>query len=75
MIGEFQNPARVIDATPFHYIWRRVRLERGAAIRGESNTHSNGKIREDGAFGWSRGRWTKIIVESLPGKVAPPVPR
>lgn len=60
IIGEFKNPARAEDATTFQHTWHRVRLEPGVVIQIESNTHSNGRIPEGNAFGWSRGRWTKL---------------
>lgn len=59
LVGDFQNPART-DGSPASHTWRRVELKPGDTIQVESNTHSNGKIPEAGAFAWARGRWTML---------------
>jgi len=59
LLGDFQNPART-DGSPASHAWKRVELKPGDTIQVESNTHSNGKIPEAGAFAWARGRWTML---------------
>jgi hypothetical protein len=61
VIGEFQNPPGSDGAAAMH-TWRGVALRAGDRVRVESNTHSNGKIPEAGAFAWARGRWTGLLV-------------
>lgn len=66
-VGAFQNPSAYTgsklttpDYTTYKHTFKGVRVAKGAAIKASGMTHSNGKVPENGAFAWSRGRWSKL---------------
>jgi hypothetical protein len=61
VVGEFQNPPGKDQKSASH-TWRGVALQGGDTVQIESNTHSNRKVPEGDAFGWSRGRWTAVTL-------------
>lgn len=60
LVGEFQNPETENDFELIPHTIESVKLENGEKIQVEFNSHSNGKIPEDGAFAYARGRWQGI---------------
>jgi hypothetical protein len=64
LIGEYQNPEGE-DYALAGKTWKNVPLKQGDVIQVESVAHSNGKIPEGDGFAYSRGRWTKLILQTL----------
>ncbi|QVY66254.1 hypothetical protein [Polaribacter sp. Q13] len=60
IIGETQNTKTEIDYKKQTYTFKNIKLEGVSDIQVEFNSHSNGKIPEDNAFAFSRGRWTEL---------------
>lgn len=67
-LGERQNPAvdAAGDYSEVPHRWTAVSLATGDLLQIESNPHSNGKIPEDDAFAFSRGRWRKLSFAARP---------
>ncbi len=59
-IGTYQNPETDVDYTPTTKTWEGIEVKKGDEIQVEFNSHTNGKIPENGGTAFSRGRWTKI---------------
>ncbi len=59
-IGEFQNPATQNDYAQAQHRWKNVTINNGDEILLSFSSHSNGKVPEDGAFAFSRGRWRSL---------------
>lgn len=59
-IGEFQNPETETDYVKVQHRWKNVSLKHGEDILLAYNSHSNGKVPENGAFAYSRGRWRSL---------------
>ncbi|SIS47729.1 hypothetical protein SAMN05421766_102165 [Zobellia uliginosa] len=68
LIGEFQNPETARDMAPYSRTFKNVPVKTGDIIQIESNTHSNGKIPEDDAYAYARGRWRSISFECSPDR-------
>lgn len=62
LVGTFQNPPERPNYGEASHVWKAVRLAPGAQIQVESDSHSNGKVPEGDAFGFSRGRWTRLVL-------------
>ncbi|MBT9187581.1 hypothetical protein [Zobellia russellii] len=60
LIGEFQNPENRPDMAAYTQTFKNISVNTGDIIQIESNTHSNGKIPEDDAYAFARGRWRSI---------------
>ncbi len=60
IIGETKNPVSEKDYQKQTYTFKNIRLDEINDIQLEFNSHSNGKIPEDDAFAFSRGRWTEL---------------
>lgn len=65
LINEFQNPESETDFDLIAHTIKSLELKNGDAIQIEFKPHSNGKIPEDGAFAYARGRWKSIEVIML----------
>ncbi|WP_430936024.1 hypothetical protein [Saccharicrinis sp. 156] len=59
-LGQTQNKETEKDYKIDNFTFKNVRLEEVNDIQVEFNSHSNGKIPEDDAFAFSRGRWTQL---------------
>ncbi|GAB5408713.1 MAG: hypothetical protein BalsKO_10780 [Balneolaceae bacterium] len=60
LVEEFQNPETENDFELIPHFIESIEVRNGDKIQIEFNSHSNGKIPEDGAFAFSRGRWKGI---------------
>ncbi len=60
LIKELQNPETKVDFEEHIFTIENVKIKKGATIEIQFNSHSNGKIPENGGFAFSRGRWKKI---------------
>lgn len=60
LIKELQNPETEVDFQEHILSIQNVKLKQGADLEIQFNSHSNGKIPENGGFAFSRGRWKKI---------------
>lgn len=60
LIKEVQNPTTEVDFETHILSVENVKIKKGAKIEIQFNSHSNGKIPENNAFAFSRGRWKKI---------------
>lgn len=63
VIGEFQNPETAKHGA-FTFTLEKIKLQHGDVIHVQSNTHSNKKVPEGDDFGFSRGRWKKLVFQS-----------
>lgn len=61
-IDEVKNPATTIDYKPIKHIFKKVELKIDDIIRVEFNSASNGKIPENDAFAFARGRWQSLTI-------------
>ena len=68
-VGKYKNPATEGDYKPAGHTFEGVKLKKGDVIQVEFNTASNEKIPEGDAFAYSRGRWTKLLLEPVDGDV------
>lgn len=62
VVSTYQNPETTVDYEPSTYTWKNVIINNGDVIQIEFNSHSNGKIPENGGFAYSRGRWTQLAL-------------
>lgn len=60
VIGEFQNPTTDKDYQKNGHTFKNIPLDVVSDIQLEFSSHSNGKIPEDDAFAFSRGRWSTL---------------
>ncbi len=60
VIGTYKNPTTTTDYAPSSKTFNNVSVKNGDKIRVEFNSHTNGKIPENGGTAFSRGRWTGI---------------
>lgn len=60
LIGKTQNNVSDKDYQKRTHTFKNIQLDGTSDIQIESNSHSNGKIPEDDAFAFSRGRWTEL---------------
>ncbi len=60
LIGEVQNPETDTDFELIPHLFEKIQIKNGQTIQIEFNSHTNGKIPEDGAFAYARGRWKGI---------------
>ncbi|TPN87772.1 CBM96 family carbohydrate-binding protein [Aquimarina algicola] len=59
-VGEYTNPTTTTDYTESGTVFEGVDIKKGAKIRIEFNSHTNGKIPEGNSTAYSRGRWTAL---------------
>lgn len=60
-IGTFQNPETTVDYAAASVTFANVTVTNGDVIQVESNSHTNGKIPENGGTAFSRGRWNSLV--------------
>lgn len=60
ILGEFQNPPTEVDYFPVTHRWKNLKINNGDEIVLAYNSHSNGKIPENDAFAFARGRWRSL---------------
>ena len=60
LIGTYQNPETTTDYSPAGKTFSNVTIKKGDVIRVEFNSHTNGKVPENGGTAFSRGRWTSL---------------
>ncbi len=63
LVGSYTNPTTTVDYAPAGKTFTNVRVNRGAVIRVEFNSNTNGKILEGSGTAFSRGRWTSLNFE------------
>ncbi len=71
-VGTFKNPTTTIDYAPASKVFKNIVMKKGATIRVEFSSHTNGKIPEGDGTAFSRGRWTSLEFECQ--KTTVPVP-
>ncbi|WP_282079954.1 DUF7594 domain-containing protein [Aquimarina algiphila] len=59
-IGEFKNPTTTTDYAESGTTFKDIEVKKGAKIRVEFNSHTNGNIPEGNGTAFSRGRWTAL---------------
>ncbi len=62
LVAEFQNPETEIDFEIIEHTARNIPIENGQIISVQFNSHSNGKIPENDAFAYARGRWKGLVL-------------
>jgi len=62
-VGTCTNPATERNYQPMDHTWRNVTIPKNDVIRVEFNTASNQKQPGGSGFDYSRGRWTKLVLE------------
>ncbi|WP_010522133.1 CBM96 family carbohydrate-binding protein [Aquimarina agarivorans] len=72
LIGTYQNPETTTDYSPAGKTFNNVAVNKGDVIRVEFNSHTNGKIPENGSTAFSRGRWTGIEFTCVDAGTPPP---
>ena len=60
VLKEFKNDETTNDFEPQVFNIKNIPLKKNDIIEVKFNTHSNGKIPENGDFAFSRGRWRSI---------------
>lgn len=60
LIGEYKNPTTTTDYQEAGTTFKNINVSKGAKIRVEFNSHTNGKIPEGNSTAYSRGRWTAL---------------
>ncbi|WP_281986712.1 DUF7594 domain-containing protein [Aquimarina aggregata] len=59
-VGEFKNPTTATDYAESGTTFKGIEVKKGAKIRVEFNSHTNGNIPEGNGTAFSRGRWTAL---------------
>lgn len=72
IIGTYQNPESAIDYVAAGTTFKNIAIEKGAEIRVEFSSHTNGKIAEGSGTAYSRGRWTSLRFECQSETTGPP---
>ena len=62
LVGSSTNSTTATDYAPQNHVFNGVTIANGATIAVESNSVSNGKVPENGAFAYARGRWTTLEI-------------
>ena len=65
-VGNYKNPATVIDYSPSYHVWESVALRPGDRLRIDCKPHTNGRIPEGDGTAWSRGRWVSLTLSPTP---------
>lgn len=68
-VGTFQNPSTTVDYSPASKTFNNIAVKNGDLIQVEFNSHTNGKIPENGGTAFSRGRWTSLAFKCASGDV------
>ncbi|UZO81231.1 DUF5060 domain-containing protein [Aquimarina sp. ERC-38] len=61
VVGTFQNPETDTDYRPIVATFKDISITKGAKVRVEFNSNTNGKIPEGNSTAFARGRWTSIV--------------
>lgn len=69
LVGEIQNPTSTKDYQTSNFTFKNITLKDISDIQVEFSSHSNGKIPEDDAFAFSRGRWTNLTFHCVEREV------
>ena len=69
LAGTFQNPTTTVDYAPASKTFNNIDVKNGDVIQVEFNSHTNGKIPENGGTAFSRGRWTSLVFKCSNGDV------
>jgi len=74
VVGTYQNPESSTDYTSAGTTFENITIPKGAQVRVEFSSNTNGKIAEGNGTAYSRGRWTSISFTCEDGTPPPPPP-